>query len=447
MSIRRFHMPYIYTYDVKYNPAIKMTLMKNALDGKLTPLMVEVAKSEGIPEEEIMKKVAVGRIVIPKNVHRENVQSVGIGEGLRVKINANIGTSPDHIDIKEEIEKANVAVKHGADTLMDLSTGGDLNGIRKEILEIPVPLGTVPIYQTAAEVISRGGSIVDMSEDDLFNAIEAQAKEGVDFMTVHTGMTKESLERLTNQGRLTGIVSRGGSFLAAWILHNDKENPLFADFDSLLDIAREHEVTLSLGDALRPGSIKDSTDRAQIQELIILGEHVDRARERDVQCMVEGPGHVPLNEIEANVTLQKKLCGSAPFYVLGPLVTDIAPGYDHITGAIGGAVAAMAGADFLCYVTPSEHLALPDTEDVKNGVIASKIAAHAADVTRGIDLKRDIEMAGARAGLDWEKQFELCINPEKAMEFRNRRHPQTPDVCTMCGEFCAMKMVKSYLEK
>jgi len=330
---------------------------------------------------------------------------------------------------------------------MDLSTGGDLDEIRKEILEIPVPLGTVPIYQAAAEVISKGGSIVDMSEDDLFNVIEAQAKEGVDFMTVHTGMTKESLERLTNQGRLTGIVSRGGSFLAAWILHNDKENPLFADFDSLLDIARGHEVTLSLGDALRPGSIKDSTDRAQIQELIILGEHVDRAREKGVQCMVEGPGHVPLNEIEANVTLQKKLCGSAPFYVLGPLVTDIAPGYDHITGAIGGAVAAMAGADFLCYVTPSEHLALPDVEDVKNGVIASKIAAHAADVTRGIDMERDVEMAGARARLDWEKQFELCINPEKAMEFRNRRHPQTPDVCTMCGEFCAMKMVKGYLEK
>ena len=430
-----------------------MTLMEKALDGKLTPLMGEVAKDEGVPEKVIRKGVAAGRIVIPRNVHREHIRPVGIGEGLRVKINANIGTSPDHIDIKEEIEKANVAVKHGADTLMDLSTGGDLDEIRKEILKIPVPLGTVPIYQAAAEVIGRGGSIVDMSKDDMFNVIEAQAGEGVDFMTVHTGMTKESLERLTGrrhrqQGRLTGIVSRGGSFLAAWMLHNNEENPLYADFDYLLDIAREHEVTLSLGDALRPGSIKDSTDRAQIQELIILGELVDRARESGVQCMVEGPGHVPLDEIEANVKIQKKLCSGAPFYVLGPLVTDIAPGYDHITGAIGGAVAAMAGADFLCYVTPSEHLALPDREDVKNGVIASKIAAHAADITRrGIDLRRDVEMAGARARLDWEKQFELCINPEKAAEFRNSRHPQTPDVCTMCGEFCAMKMVKSYLKK
>lgn len=328
---------------------------------------------------------------------------------------------------------------------MDLSTGGDLDRIRRKILNIPVPIGTVPIYQAAVEAVRDNGSIVDMTEDDIFDVIEKHAKDGVDFMTLHVGLTQESLQTLLRQKRLTGIVSRGGSFLAAWMIHNKKENPLYQDFDYLLEIAREYDVTLSLGDALRPGSIYDSTDKPQIHELRILGELVERAWEKGVQCMVEGPGHIPLNEIEANVILEKKICKGAPFYVLGPLVTDIALGYDHITAAIGGAIAAYAGADFLCYVTPSEHLALPTVEDVKLGVIASKIAAHAADIARGIDIEKDYEMSKARANLNWRRQFELCVDPEKAKAFRKERQPQRGDVCTMCGEFCAMRIVREYL--
>lgn len=363
---------------------------------------------------------------------------------MRVKINANIGTSPDYVNIDEELEKGKVAVKYGADTLMDLSTGGDLDKIRREILKIPVPLGTVPIYQAGVESAIKKGSIVDMSEDEILKVIEKHAKDGVDFMTLHVGITKESLEKLERQKRIMGIVSRGGSFIACWMLHNKEENPLYKNYDYILEIAKEYNVVLSLGDALRPGAIADASDRAQIQELIILGELVDRAREKKVQCMVEGPGHMRLNEIEANVIIQKKLCKEAPFYVLGPLVTDIAPGYDHIAGAIGGTIAAYAGADFLCYVTPAEHLALPSVEDVKLGVIASKIAAHAVDIARGLDYELDLEMSKARAELNWKKQFELCIDKEKAIEYRKRRKPQDKDVCTMCGRYCAVKLIKRF---
>ena len=423
-----------------------MTQMKLARKRKITQEMEAVAAFEGIEAELIRRGVANGRIVIPKNVNREEIAPVGIGEGLRVKVNANIGTSSDFASISDEIEKAKAAVKYGADTIMDLSTGGDLEKIRSEIMKVPVPIGTVPIYEAGTEAIKKRGSIVDMREDDLFNVIEKQAKEGVDFMTLHAGLNTESLEVVLREGRTTGIVSRGGSFLAAWMIHNKRENPLFSDYDYLLELAKEYDVTLSLGDALRPGCIKDATDNAQIKELLILGELTKRARIADVQCMVEGPGHVPLNEIEANIKMQKKICDGAPFYVLGPLVTDIACGYDHITGAIGGAVAGFAGADFLCYVTPSEHLALPDIKDVRDGVIAFKIAAHAADIARGIDRERDHEMSKARFGLDWEKQLEFCIDPERAKACRGERVPHDAEVCSMCGEFCAMKIVKEYLK-
>ncbi len=418
-----------------------MTQLKQAKSGKVTEEIRAIGRKEGIEIEKLLHSIAAGKIVIPKNIIRENVEPVGIGSGLRVKVNANLGTSPEHANLKEELQKARAAAECGADTIMDLSTGGDLDRIRKEMLRMPVPLGSVPIYQVGVEKAKKG-KLVDMSEEEIFKVIEKQAKDGVDFMTLHAGLNLESLQKLLKQGRLTGIVSRGGSFLATWMLHNERENPLYENYEHVFDIAEEYDVTLSLGDALRPGSIKDSTDRAQVQELIILGELVDEARKRGVQCMVEGPGHMRMNEIEANVLLQKKLCGNAPFYVLGPLVTDIAPGYDHITAAIGGAIAAYAGADFLCYVTPAEHLALPSVEDVRNGVIAAKIAAHAADIAKGIDLEPDNEMAQARANLDWAKQFKLCIDPKRAMEFRKKRLPHTPEVCSMCGEFCAMRIAR-----
>lgn len=420
--------------------------MKSARGGEITEEMQRVADAEKIDVEKIRKGIASGRIVIPKNTKREEIAPVGIGEGLRVKVNANIGTSLDFASIGDEVEKAKVAVKYGADTIMDLSTGGDLGKIRREIMKVPVPLGTVPIYEAGTKAIKQRGSIVEMREDDLFNVIEEQAKEGVDFMTLHVGLTTESLEVVLKEGRTTGIVSRGGSFLAAWMIHNKKENPLYSDFDYILEIAKEYDITLSLGDALRPGCIEDATDNAQIKELLILGELTKRARKEGVQCMVEGPGHIPLNEVEANIKMQKKICDGAPFYVLGPLVTDIACGYDHITGAIGGAVAAFAGADFLCYVTPSEHLALPDLEDVRVGTVAFKIAAHAADIARGLDRERDLEMSKARFGLDWDRQLEFCIDPERAKAYRGNRIPHDSEVCSMCGKFCAMKVVKEHLK-
>lgn len=423
-----------------------MTQMSSARRGEVTREMRSVSKKEGIPIEKLRKGIAQGVIVIPKNVQRGNCIPTGIGRGLRVKVNANIGTSSDFANLEEEVEKAKVAVEYGTDTIMDLSIGGDIDRIRREILKIPIPLGTVPIYQAAIEATRKKGNIVDMGEDEIFRIIERQAKDGVDFMTLHVGLTLENLEIIMKKERLTGIVSRGGSFLAAWMRHYDRENPLYANYDSLLEIAREYDITLSLGDALRPGSLKDSTDEAQIQELIVLGELVKRAWKEEVQCIVEGPGHMPINEIGSNVVLQKKLCHGAPFYVLGPIVTDISPGYDHISGAIGGAIAALAGADFLCYVTPAEHLALPGVKDVREGVIASKIAAHAVDAARGIDLDKDEEMAKARAELNWGKQFKLCIDPKKAMGYRKERLPKRKDVCTMCGEFCAMKVARDYLK-
>ncbi len=408
--------------------------------------METIAREEHVDPERLRRSFAEGRVVIPRNAVGR-ARPLGIGEGLRVKVNANIGSSKDRADLDTEVRKALAAVEAGAHTVMDLSTGGDIDAIRRAIIEaLDVPIGTVPIYQAGVKA-ARESSIVEMTADDMMAGIEAHARDGVDFVTVHCGITRESVERLQRQGRVTGVVSRGGSFLVAWILHNEEENPLYSRFDQLLDIASEHDLTLSLGDGLRPGSLADATDRAQVQETLILGELVERSRAAGVQVMVEGPGHIPIHEIEANVRLQKAACKGAPFYVLGPIVTDLAPGYDHITGAIGGTLAAWAGADYLCYVTPTEHLGLPDEEDVREGVVASLIAAHAADITRGIDLDRDHAMAEARKALDWDRMFQLAIDPARAREMRDRCNPEDEEACSMCGDLCALRMVERALEK
>lgn len=426
--------------------------MKIALDGKITKEMELVAKKEQVDVEFVRKGIAKGRIIVPKSNQRD-IEPIGIGEGLLVKINANIGSSKRVCDINEELEKAKIAVKYGADTVMDLSTGvteDDVKSIRKQILkEVKVPLGTVPIYQSALRALEKKGAIINFDEDDLFNVVEEQAKEGVDFFTIHVGVTKEIVNYLKDHPRTMGVVSRGGTFLAAWILENDLENPFNSNYDYLLELAKEYDFTLSLGDGCRPGCIFDSTDYAQIQELIEISKLVKRAWSHNVQVMVEGPGHIPANEIEHNIKIMKSLCDGAPFYVLGPLVTDIAPGYDHIVSAIGGVMAGMAGADYLCYVTPSEHLALPNKEEVKRGVIASKIAAHAVNIAKygrrasDWDYKMDI----ARKNLDWEGMIKQSIDPElsRAIHFRNGNVDD--DVCSMCGEFCAIKILKDALEK
>lgn len=427
-----------------------MTQISEAKKGNLTEEMRAVAKQEGVGEEFVQKGLAEGRIVIPANLHRQGIKVCGIGEGLRTKVNANIGTSQDEAILDEELRKMKAATEAGADTLMDLSTSGNLAEIRRAILaETHLPLGTVPIYQAAVETAKDKKSIVEMKEEDIFKAIEQQAEEGVDFMTLHCGITLETLERLKKEGRITDVVSRGGAFLIAWMIHNGKENPLYENYDRILKIARKYDITLSLGDGMRPGSIADATDRAQIQELILLGELAKEARSKDVQVMIEGPGHIPLNEVETNVLLEKKLCQGAPFYVLGPLVTDIAPGYDHIVAAIGGAVAAAAGADFLCYVTPSEHLRLPTVEDVKEGVIATRIAAHAADIAKGIKgaSDQDLEISKRRKSREWDKQMELALHPERAKKYRRESKPKTADACTMCGEYCALKVVDEFFKK
>ncbi len=427
-----------------------MNQISAARQGEITEAVRQVAKREGVAAETLVESVRRGRAVVLKNRVRLHGEPLGVGEGLRTKINANIGTSRDHVDMEEELEKARVAVEAGADTLMDLSTGGDLPGIRARILsETRVPLGTVPIYEAALFAAEQKEGIVRMDPEDLFAVIERQAEEGVDFVTVHCGVTQGAVERLAKQGRLLNVVSRGGSFLVEWMLHNEKENPLYASYDRLLDIARRYDLCLSLGDGMRPGCLADATDRSQIHELIVLGELTQRALEADVQVMIEGPGHVPIQEVETNVRIQKALCSGAPFYVLGPLVTDIAPGYDHITAAIGGAVAAAAGADFLCYVTPSEHLRLPTVEDVRDGVMASRIAAHAGDIAKGLPgaVHRDREMARARRSLNWEEQIRLSIDPERARRLRESLPPQDGEVCSMCGEFCAIKGVNAYLGK
>ena len=423
-----------------------MTLIEKARQGQLTEVMKQVADSEGLEVEVIRAGLAAGTIVIPANKHHRQLRPRGIGAGLSTKINANIGTSEDYCLIETELKKLGVAVKNGADAVMDLSTGEQIKETRREIIKnSTVAVGTVPIYQATVEILQSGRAIVDMTRDDLFNTIIEQAEDGVDFITVHCGLLRAGLEHLKKEGRVSGLVSRGGSFLAGWMGYNQRENPLYQHYDYLLEIAREYELTLSLGDGLRPGCLADATDRGQIHELLVLGELVERARAAGVQTMVEGPGHLPFNQITTNISLAKELCKGAPFYVLGPLVSDITPGYDHITAAIGGTLAATAGADFLCYVTPAEHLGLPTVEDVKEGVIAAKIAAHAADLATGNQraIDRDRAMARARKNLDWEQQFNLAIDPEKARRFRREHNPRERDVCTMCGQYCALKIAET----
>ena len=426
-----------------------MTQLEYARQGMITEAMEKSAASEGVSAEIIRLGLADGNIVITQNLRHRTIAPLAIGKGLRTKVNANVGTSKDHMNVEEELEKVRVAIEAGADTIMDLSTGSAIDETRQAVIKAStVPVGTVPIYQAAIEMPAKKmRPMVEMTADDLFEVIERHGEHGVDFITVHCGVTQYSVEKIKKEGRLMGVVSRGGAILVEWMNYNKKENPLFEQYDRLLEIAKAFDMTLSLGDGLRPGCLADATDRGQIQELILLGELTERAWANGVQVMIEGPGHVPLDQIEANVLLEKRICHGAPFYVLGPLVTDIAPGYDHITGAIGGAIAARAGADFLCYVTPSEHLRLPTIEDVREGVIASRIAGHAADIARGLKgaMEMDCRMARARRALNWQEQIQLSIDPQRARKLRESSMPKESDVCTMCGELCAIKKVSKLL--
>ena len=421
-----------------------MSIREDAINGNLTPVFRNCAELEGVTPEFLMEGVAKGTIAIPKNNNHSFDKIMAVGAGLSTKVNANIGSSKDHQGVEQELQKLCVAVKAGTDAVMDLSMGGDLNEVRKEILKnCPIPLGTVPIYQAVAEVVeNQKKAIGEVTVDQLFETVRQQAQAGVDFMTIHCGVNKNTVQRLLGQPRLMGVVSRGGSFLIEWMTNNNKENPFYEHYDELLILLKEHEVTLSLGDSVRPGCLADATDAGQIQELLHLGELTQRAWDAGVPVIIEGPGHMPMDQIEANILLQKRICHGAPFYVLGPLVTDIAPGYDHITGAIGGAIAAKAGADFLCYVTPAEHLKLPSAKDVREGVIASKIAGHAADICLGIPgaMERDIAMAKCRNKLDWKGQIELSLDPEKAQRFRDEGGTYKGDACSMCGSYCAIKV-------
>lgn len=422
------------------------TQMEAAKKGIITPEMQTVGEKEYISAEEIRKKVAEGCVAIPANINHKNLSPEGVGSGLRTKINVNLGISGDCADYEMELDKVRTAVKFGAEAIMDLSNCGKTNKFRRQLIEMsPAMIGTVPIYDAIGYLEKELG---DITAEDFLRVVEAHAEEGVDFMTIHAGINKRTVEAFRREGRLMNIVSRGGSLLFAWMAMTGNENPFYEHYDKVLDIFREYDVTISLGDALRPGCIDDATDSGQISELIELGDLTLRAWEKDVQVMVEGPGHMAMNEIAANMTLQKRICHNAPFYVLGPIVTDIFPGYDHITSAIGGAIAAASGADFLCYVTPAEHLRLPDVNDVKEGIIASRIAAHAADIAKGIPHARDIDnkMAQARHRVDWEEMFSLCADPEKARAYFESTPPADRHTCSMCGKMCAVKMTNEILE-
>jgi phosphomethylpyrimidine synthase len=421
-----------------------MSLIDDARSGTITEEMRLVARQEGVTEEFVRRGIAGGHIVIPVSPYRE-VKICGIGEGLRTKVNASIGTSSDIVDIAMEIEKTKMAEKAGADTLMELSTGGDFAEIRKQVIaNTTLSVGSVPLYQAFIEAARNDGAVVHMREDDLFRITEEQAKLGTNFMAIHTGINWETVKRLQNQGRHGGLVSRGGAFMTAWMLHNEKENPLYAEFDYLAEIMLEHEVTLSMGNGMRAGAVHDATDRAQVQELIINAELADKAHARGVQVIVEGPGHIPVDEIQANVILQKRVTNNKPFYMLGPLVTDIAPGYDDRVAAIGAAISSSYGADFICYVTPSEHLALPTPDEVFEGVISSRIAAHVGDMIKLKKRDADLEMGHARRDLDWDRQFSIAMNPARARQIRQERMPADTDACTMCGDYCALKIVNRH---
>ena len=414
-----------------------MTQIEVARKGTVTEQMVEVAADEGLAPADVRDLIASGQAVIPHNIHH-HFRAIGIGKHLRTKVNANIGASGFHQLLEEEIEKLYTAVRFGADSVMDLSTGTDLDKIRIELLSrSQVMLGTVPIYQVASE-----GSILNLDAEFFLDVIERQARQGVDYMTLHCGVTRESVRRLRGHERIEGIVSRGGALLASWIEHTGKENPLYERFDDVCAILREHDVTISLGDGLRPGATGDATDRGQIAELLVLGELTQRARHLGVQVMIEGPGHVPLDQITANVQLEKRICDGAPFYVLGPLTCDVAPGYDHITGAIGGAIASAAGTDFLCYVTPAEHLRLPDVDDVREGVIATRIAAHSGDLVKGVRAAKtwNDQMSRYRKALNWEGMYAMAMDPDKARRYKEESEAAGSNVCTMCGSLCSINI-------
>ncbi len=421
------------------------TQMEAARAGLITEQMERVAIKERIDPQRLGGLIAAGQAVIPANRNHRSLDPEGVGQGLRTKINVNLGVSRDCPDFEPELAKVRKALALKAEAIMDLSSYGKTQEFRRKLISTsPAMIGTVPIYD-AVGFYDR--ELTDLTAADLLGVIETHARDGVDFMTIHAGLTRETVKHFKANPRVTNIVSRGGSLLFAWMELTGNENPFYEHFDAILEICRAYDVTISLGDACRPGSIADATDAVQIQELVILGELTKRAWERDVQVMIEGPGHMALNEIAANMVLEKRLCHGAPFYVLGPLVTDIAPGYDHITSAIGGAVAAMAGADFLCYVTPAEHLRLPDEEDMVEGIIAAKIAAHAADIAKGIPAARDwdLAMSRARKALDWEEMFRLAIDPEKARRYRAESAPEFEDSCTMCGKMCAVRNVNRIL--
>ncbi len=422
------------------------TQMDAARKGILTEAMKIVSKKENIAAEQLMKLLAEGTAIIPCNKRHSVISPSGIGSMLKTKINVNLGTSRDCPDLEMELEKVQSAVDIGAEAIMDLSSYGDTRNFRRILSEkCPAMIGTVPIYDA---VVHYNKALKEITEEEWIETVRMHAEDGVDFMTIHCGINRETALKFKHNKRLTNIVSRGGSIIFAWMEMTGLENPFYKHFDDILEICREYDVTLSLGDACRPGSIKDATDAAQIEELIVLGELTKRAWEKDVQVMIEGPGHMPLNQIAANMEIQKTLCHGAPFYVLGPIVTDVAPGYDHITSAIGGAVAAANGASFLCYVTPAEHLMLPDVNDVKEGIIAVTIAAHAADIAKGIPgaADWDNEMSLARKNLDWNKMFFLSIDPEKAKRYRESAKPEKEDTCSMCGNFCAIRNMNRILD-
>ena len=422
------------------------TQMEAAKKGIITPQMKIVAKKENIEEDKLMELVACGQVAIPCNINHKSISPEGIGTGMKTKINVNLGISGDCKNYDVEMQKVDMAIKFGAEAIMDLSNYGKTNTFRTQLIEkSPAMIGTVPMYDAIGYLDK---DLLEISAQDFLRVVRAHAEEGVDFMTIHAGINKRAVEAFRRDGRKMNIVSRGGSLLFAWMAMTGNENPFFEYYDEVLDILREYDVTISLGDALRPGCIDDSTDAGQISELIELGNLTKRAWEKDVQVMVEGPGHMAMDEIAANMKLQKRLCHNAPFYVLGPLVTDIAPGYDHITSAIGGAIAAASGADFLCYVTPAEHLRLPDLSDVKEGIVASKIAAHAADIAKGIKGARDADnqMAEARHVMDWDRMFEIAIDGEKAREYFESTPPADRHTCSMCGKMCAVRTTNMILE-
>ena len=421
-----------------------MTQLEYAKKNIITALMRKVAHLEAVKPDELMRLMRLGQAVIPLNINHKIKNPCAIGRGLSTKINANIGTSTDASRIADEIKKLQIAIKYGAHALMDLSVGGDLTRVRNEVLKhSTVPIGTVPVYEVAVRAQEKNKNFLKFDPQDVLDVLTDQAKQGVDFFTVHSGVTQSSLKVLGQHKRLLGVVSRGGAIIANWIKFHKQENPFYSHFDQILDIANKYDVTLSLGDGLRPGSILDATDKAQIAELKILGGLAKRARARGVQVMIEGPGHVPLDQIEKNIALEKKYCCKAPFYVLGPLVTDVAPGYDHITSAIGGAIAASVGADFLCYVTPAEHLRHPTINDVREGVIAARIAAHAGDLVkrRKLAIGWDKSISIARQARDWKKQIKLSIDPDKARAYRLSSKPKLSSVCTMCGKYCSIKLM------